>query len=150
VLPAVITSVTQSLTVTASPGVPTSTLFTGFGLPFHGIQCVDARAYTGIKFTVTGDLGTCSLNLTAIISEDNSVDNGPAGACRAGSNNCFSPVSGALPLGTNVVHFASMTAGSPRTTVDAAAINGVQWNLNVPPAGTAAPCVASFSISNVT
>jgi hypothetical protein len=43
-----------------------------------------------------------------------------------------------------------MTGGSPMATVDPAALNGVQWAVNVPTDGVSLACQASFTISNLT
>jgi hypothetical protein len=139
----------QSLQVSANPGTSTDPFnaFLGFGLPFITPPCVDAGAFTGVRFTVTGDLGTCSLTSSVIVSQDNSVAFGPFGTCTAAA--CFPPASGPLHTGVNVVQFADMTGGSPLPTVDPTALNGIQWTFTVPTDGVTAPCVANFTITDV-
>jgi hypothetical protein len=61
----------------------------------------------------------------------------------------LSPSSGPITTGTNVIRFADMTGGTPLATVDATALNGVQWTLTAPTDGVTAPCVATFTISDV-
>jgi hypothetical protein len=144
--PAPAGSTGQALQVVANPGLPTDPAdeFSGFGLGFD--MCVDASAYTGVEFTITGDLGSCALTFAAQFSEDNSVTDDPSfGSCTLGGN-CFPPSSGPIVAGTTVVHFADLLGGSPQTSVDARALTGVQWNLDTNPAS---PCSASFAVTDI-
>lgn len=146
--PAPAGSTGQALEVAASPGLVTdpANAWTGFGLGFD--MCVDASAYTGVEFTVTGTLGNCALTFTPIFSEDNSVTDDPTfGACTGTS--CFAGQSAALSPGTNIVHFADVIGGSPQPFVDPRALTGVQWQLNAPFDGVSV-CSANFAVTNVT
>jgi len=140
---------TQAIQISASPGTTTDILNSavGFGFFFVNPTCVDASAFTGVRFNVTGDLGTCELRASVVPSEDNAVANGPVGTCTAAS--CVSPFSAPLGLGTQVVRFADMTGGAPLATVDATALNDVLWTLTVPTDGVTAPCTANLTISDV-
>jgi hypothetical protein len=140
---------TQAIQISASPGTTTDIInnVVGFGFFFVNPTCVDASAFTGVRFTVSGDLGTCELRASVVPSEDNAVANGPVGTCTAAT--CVSPFSAPLGLGTQVVRFADMTGGSPLATVDAAALNDVLWSLTVPTDGVTAPCTANLTISDV-
>lgn len=139
----------QSLQVSATPGtsVDPFNAFSGFGLFFSAPGCLNASAFDAVKFTVTGSLGTCSLNVLLVSSEDNAVANGPFGACTAAS--CVSPFSMPLGTGTNVVRFSDLAGGTPDPTLDANALNDIGWTLDVPTDGVTAPCTASFTISDV-
>jgi len=136
-----------SLQVSDAPGVSTDpyNAYSGLGLYFANPPCVSARGYSGIQFTVTGDLGTCSLNTFVSVNEDQTIANG--GTC--GQASCVSPYSAPLAPGTNVVPFSALSGGTPLVTVDPTSIVGVGWTLNVPTDGVTAPCRASFTISNV-
>jgi hypothetical protein len=139
----------QALQATINPGATTdpANAFLGFGLAFGNPPCLDASAYTGVKFTVSGDLGTCGLAFSALISEDNSAAFGPFGTCTSAT--CVSPFSGPLGLGTHVVPFSSMSGGVPVAKIDPTALNGVQWTLFPPSDGVTAPCVASLTITDI-
>jgi len=140
---------TQALQVSVNPGVSTdpANAFLGVGEFFTRPPCLDASAFNAIKFTITGDIGTCTIAASVTTSEDTSVAFGPSGRCTGTA--CVPPVSAPFGTGTTVVHFADMTGGSPMATVDPAALLGVQWTLNVPTDGVTPPCVASFTISDV-
>jgi cytochrome c peroxidase len=145
-----VNGVVQALDVAAYPGTTTDPTqsYLGFGLPFAIPACLDASAFTGVRFTVEGALGTCTLTFSVVPSEDNSVSFGPVGTCAA-DQTCLPPSSGPIGIGTSVVRFSEMTGGSPVATVDPRALNGVQWNLTVPSDGMAAPCGANLRISDV-
>lgn len=140
----------QALAITSVPGTPTdaANAWLGFGLGFG--SCLDASSYTGVSFTVSGDLSTCTLALSANFSEDSSITSNPAfGSCT--SSSCYSPTSAvlatALTQTTFTVPFASINiGGSPQTMVDTKAITGVQWNLMAPLDGS---CNANFTIDDV-
>jgi hypothetical protein len=146
--PAPAGSTGQALQVVANPGTPTdaSNTFLGFGLGFG--MCVDASAYAGIQFTITGDIGNCSLSFSPQFSEDNSFADDPMfGSCTAAS--CFPPMSGPIGTGTTVVEFANVTGGNPDMTVDPRALTGVQWQMSAPTDGVGT-CSANFTVTNIT
>jgi hypothetical protein len=142
-------STVQGWHVTANPGVTTdpSNAWTGVGVGFGSPACLDARAYTGIRFTISGNLGTCGLSFLVVPSEDNAVANGTVGTCTAGSS-CLSPSFGPVTAGTTIVHFADLSGGNPLATVDPAALNALAWQINVPTNGSPA-CNADFIITDV-
>ncbi len=140
---------TQGLQVSANPGATNdpNNSFLGFGWGFGNPPCLDASAYTGVEFTITGDLGTCGLTLTLTPSENNSIQFGPEGVCTAA--NCAGPFSPSIGTGTTIVSFSSFANGSPLATLDATALNAIGWNLTVPSDGVTASCVANFNVTNV-
>jgi hypothetical protein len=141
--------ISHGVAVTATPGTTTdpSNSFLGFGWGFGNPPCLDASAYTGVQFTVSGNLDTCTLQLSLTPSENNSVNNGSEGVCPVGGN-CAGPFSPSVAgVGTFIVSFSSFTNGSPLATLDATALNAIGWNLTVPTDGTA--CNPSFQITDV-
>jgi hypothetical protein len=120
----------------------------GLGLTFLSPRCVDARAFTGVTFRVSGELGACRLQFGVVSSEDNPVTNGPFGSCLAGDK-CIPPLSAPIGVGYAVVRFAELTGGSPLSVPDPAALNGVRWVLSAPTDADAGGCSASFTISDV-
>jgi len=135
----------QGLDVTLAPGVGTdpANAFLGFGVPLFG--CVDATDFTGVRFTINGDLGTCPLQLGLVARDDNSTTFG--GGCTASL--CLAPTSPPLATGVNTVHFSDLTGGSPDPGIDPSALDDIQWQLNVPTDGITAPCNATFSITDI-
>jgi hypothetical protein len=135
----------QSLTVVASPGTTSDpgNNWLGVGVPFA--SCIDASAYTGVRFTITGDLGTCALSFVAAPAEQSAVANG--GACT--DPNCWSPASPTFGVGTTTARFIDLNGGSPPGPVDPSRLMTIQWQLNVPTDGVTAPCVANFTVSDI-
>jgi hypothetical protein len=140
---------TLGLQVSANPGTTTdpSNAFLGFGWGFGGPPCLDASVFTGVQFTITGDLGTCGLQFFLTPSEDNPVQFGPFGVCTAAT--CISPSSGLLGVGTTVVNFTDLAGGTPLATLDATALNAIGWTLTPPTDGVTAPCVANFTVTDI-
>jgi hypothetical protein len=144
----------EGLEVAASPGVPTDVgdAWSGLGLFFDAPACVNASAYTGIKFTIAGDLGTCRLSVVGVPSEDSAVANNQGvttvNTCTASS--CVSPSFGPLTAngGPTIVHFADLSGGSPLATLDPKALIDVGWQLDAPVDGSPA-CTAAFTITDV-
>ena len=133
------------LHVSATPGTSSDpyNAWLGVGLGLNG--CVDASAYAGVRFTIAGDLGTCSLAFVAIPTEKQAVAYG--GACTGAS--CWSPPSAPLAVGTSTVYFADLVGGVPDGPIDPSRLQGVQWQLTVPTDGSSAPCSATFNITDV-
>jgi hypothetical protein len=133
------------IAVKADPGLATDPMqrWLGVGLPLAG--CVDARGYGGVKFTITGDLGSCTLTFGLVTSADNA--DGFAGSCHAAL--CLGPSSGPLKVGTTVVLFSDMSGGSPESRVNPATLNDLQWQFTIPEADTEPACVADFTVSEM-
>jgi hypothetical protein len=130
----------QSLAVVASPGAGTDQggNWLGVGVPLMG--CVDASAYTGVRFTITG-----ALSFVAVPTEQAFVSNG--GACIDPS--CYSPASAPFGVGTTTVRFVDLNGGNPPGPVDPSRLLDIQWQMSVPIDGVTAPCMASFTITDV-
>ena len=125
--------------VTFSP--ESATGWAGFGLAFAG--CVDASAYTGVRFTVAGDLGSCALNFGVVPTQQQPTAFG--GAC---TGECIPPFSAPLPLGTSTVSFADLTGGYPEGPVDQTRLQNVQWSFKVL-GGSGPPCRARLTVTDV-
>lgn len=139
----------ESLQVEANAsGAPDpSSVFMGFGLPFGSPGCVDASSFSGVRFTVEGDLGTCSLSFEAVMSQNNRVEYGPFGVCTAAE--CFSASSPPFGLGTTFVPFSDLNGGAPVSLFDPSALNTVQWTLRSSADPAAAPCAANITVRDV-
>lgn len=101
------------------------------GLSFDSTSCVNASAFAGISFTLTGDLGGCGLLLVIEDSEGITPSQDPnRGTCTASS--CAPPHYVVAGSGSIMVPFTSLTGGSPQGAIDPTAILSVQWVLGVP------------------
>jgi hypothetical protein len=135
--------------VTASPGIATdpSQAWSGFGFNFQAPPCLDARAFSGVRFTVSGDLGTCGLQFSVVTSEDASPTHNPLGACPA--EPCYPPTLGPVSIGPTTVSFEDLSGGMPMSTVDRAVLLGIQWTLDLPTDAAIPACIASFTVSDI-
>jgi len=139
-----------SFRVNFDPGTPSDPYlaWAGVGFIFQAPRCVDASAYTGIRFTLAGDLGTCDVNFRLDPSNDvMALGGGGLGACTA--SYCGEPLSGSLSIGTTVLTFDDFFGGVPFPALDPSALIGLAWGFHAPSDGRTAPCKASFTISDV-
>ena len=127
----------SGLEVTFAP--ETAAGWAGFGLSFAG--CVDASAYTGVRFTVAGELGTCALSFGVVPSEQQLVTFG--GSC---TGECIPPFSPPLALGTTTVAFAELAGGAPEGPVDQTRLQNAQWSLK---SMGGVPCRARLTVTDV-
>jgi hypothetical protein len=131
--------------------------YTGFG--FFLNQCIDASAYTGISFTISGSVGTegklmlqAKTNSTTPISATTKH-----GACVAADPNntyadCWDPtawVTVPATAATVTVLWGEFTGGKPAATVNPAEILGFQWSFNWAGA-TGVAYAANVTIDDVT
>jgi hypothetical protein len=119
----------------------------GFGLNFR--ICVDASNFAGVTFTITGDLGTCGLSFGAVFSADLGASFDSKGICVSPLGQCITPFSGPIATGRVSVRFSDIVGGAPQPMVNQAELTGIEWRLIAPIDPLALPCVASFTVSDV-
>jgi hypothetical protein len=146
-----------ALVLTFNTGVPTMQYpYAYVGIPFNA--CVNASAFTGVKFTASGSLSAgCTIQFSTLDKGHNTVAN--MGTCSAAS--CY-PSSKIFTLpataGDVTVNFLDQTGGGANAgapVVDPTEITGIQWQIN--PVGPAAAdagggmsCTGTVTIDNVT
>jgi hypothetical protein len=143
---------TGAMVIAVNTGTPTTQYPYAFvGLGFDA--CVDASAYTGVTFNVSGTLNSeCGIQFSTVDKAHNTPADGgtctDAGGCYASAKVFTLPATA-----TDVtVLFADQTGGGPPSTpVDPAEILAVQWQFNpvgnVP--GPAVGCTGTVTIDNV-
>jgi hypothetical protein len=134
---------TPALHVDVDSMVPPDPLSNYFGFGLYFDSCVDASAYDSIQFTLSGDLGDCSIRFAPTSSENVSPTDDARGACTLES--CFPPAFPVTTSGTIRVRFADLMGGSPGV-ISPASLIGVQWQMNAPPDSS---CTAEFSIDDI-
>jgi hypothetical protein len=128
----------QSLRVIMDSGTSVAFGYDAVGLYFD--SCVDASAYSGVTFTITGDLGACDVQFAMHTSEN---EHGFFGACTA--TDCHEAMV-SITTGTTTVLFSQLVGGSPLAYVDKTKIIGMHWQFQVPSGGS---CDANFTVDNV-
>jgi hypothetical protein len=133
----------SALHVVADPGGATDSANTsfGFGLDFDG--CIDASAFSAVRFTIAGDFGNCPIRFAATSSQTVSPANHPLGTCALA--NCYPPSIPLTSTGTTIIPFSQLRSGNPNL-VDSTALIGVQWQLDT---SVGVGCKADFIIDDL-
>jgi hypothetical protein len=143
------TPMDTALSISGSLHAATPTSYIGLGLSFDGAGCVNAGNYGGITFNVSGSLGTCSLVLAAIVSEDESASKDPCRGTCAGATNCTAPTQPVTHTGMFTAVFMSFVGGSPVYAADTTQLIGFQWRLEPGAEDAGGDCSADIQISDI-
>ena len=148
-----------ALHIVESAAFGAATQYVGGGIYFDG--CLDATAWSGVSFTISGSLSGCSMQYATgdVEHQDATIDShfatGPAGAYPPQSTIASSEVT-ATPQTLSMPFTGSTLSGDPQTPLDKSELILVLWQFTVPagaPATTdAAPsgCVGDITIDNIT
>jgi hypothetical protein len=131
---------------------PTDGNWEGVGLFFNGADCVDASTYTGVKFDLSGDLGSCALSFGASFSGDLSHADAPTmGSCPGDDSECYGPLATVVPgaATTIKVPFTALTGGTPISALDPSTLVDVEWQLSPSAGADGGACAANFTVKNV-
>jgi hypothetical protein len=141
-----------ALNITESGAATAAAQYVGAVLYFN--NCVDAGAFTGVQFTLSGSMTGCAnLKFSANYSaaDDASTDT-TKGSCTLGTGKCYSPqkdISASLTTTDTQVQVPWLTTGgSPSGSVDPKTLTGIQWQFEID-AATTGSCVANLTIKNV-
>jgi hypothetical protein len=125
--------------------------YAGYVMWFH--PCVDASAYTGISFDISGSLGGATLSFQVQMNDDYPIDVGnQKGACAGGSwtqTTCWNnraAVTVTADVTTVSFTWAELIGGYPTTPVDPRQLLGIQWEANC---STTAACAVDLTLDNV-
>jgi hypothetical protein len=146
-----------ALHVTVNTPVTSAPQYVGMFLGFT--ECIDATAFTGVSFTISGSLAGCTVQFeTGDVEHTDSTVNTYLGTGAAGSyppqfNLDASQITTAPQ--TLMMLFTSANYGNPQTPTDKTKLIDLIWQFVVPPAASstadAAPaaCVGAITIDNV-
>ena len=129
----------------------------GFGIYFR--RCVDAGAYSGVKFDMSGTVTGCRMSYAFNFSEDvwngSLVDAGTEGdskgACTLGATACYPP-SATITAATQTVLFSAVSGGAPVHAVDKGRLTGLVWQFAVgarPDGGPNSACSIDVTVDNI-
>jgi hypothetical protein len=140
----------------SATGTITAGTYAGVSVFFN--DCIDASAYSGVSFTLTGDFGTCDMlklgvNFPQIEPLPPASGHGVCTFPAGGTNNCYGPGS-PYTVATTSVTFASMNGGGAVATVTPDAqdrLTGIGFGFHGPTAvdGSAGGCTVNFTIDNI-
>jgi hypothetical protein len=103
--------------------------YAGMGLVFDA--CVDVSRFNAARFTISGTLGGCALELQIQTYSERPSTDAPAGGCTATPCYEFPRRSGLAAPGATPMT-VSFTLLSPWTAATAAEVVGIQWQATVP------------------
>jgi hypothetical protein len=141
------------LHVTENAPATSAAQYLGLTIAFGG--CVDATAFTGVKFSISGSISGCALNYSTCDVEHQDVAFGsPLATGPAGSYQPYSGITEAqltpAPQ-TLMMPFMARSPGNPATPLDPTKLIFVLWQFNVDPvtAGGESACIADLTIDDV-
>jgi hypothetical protein len=147
------------LHVTVNTPATSAAQYLGMFLGFA--DCIDATAFTGVSFTISGSFAGCTMEYGTgdVEHSDYTVDTyrgtGPAGSYDPQTTLTTSQVT-AAPQTLMMPFTGSTMSGSPPSPLDKTKLISVFWQFNVPasapPTADAAPpaaCVGDITIDNV-
>jgi hypothetical protein len=115
--------------------------------------CVDASAYAGISFQISGSLGGATLSFQVQMNDDYPIDTAnKKGACTGGSwsqTACWNnraAVTVTADVTTVSYTWDELIGGYPTSPVDPRQLLGIQWEANC---STATACPVDFTIDTV-
>ncbi|HXU63120.1 MAG TPA: hypothetical protein VN962_15545 [Polyangia bacterium] len=127
------------------------------GTTLYFNNCVDASAFSGVQFTISGSVSAaCQVIFGANdVAHDDKVSDPLKGKCDAGSS-CYAPnmpIPMAVTSTPQVMQIPWITGSSvPDVALDPAHLVGVQWQFTVGPTadgGTPQNCTAELHIDDV-
>jgi hypothetical protein len=141
------------VTVVAGPEPQT----VGFGIYFG--RCIDAGAYSGVKFDMSGTVLGCTMTYAVNFSEDDwnaglvdaGTGGGGNGACTLGMDACYPP-STTITATNQTVAFSAVSGGSPAHAVDKNRVTGMTWQFAIdarPDGGPNMACSIDVIIDNI-
>ena len=126
---------------------------------FEFLKCVDATAFTGVQFSVSGAVSGCAFGLAVqdsahLYYDGNSTGPNRHGTGAPGSHSAGAPVAAdqlTPEPQTVMIPFASLTGGVPATPTDPSKLTWIDWVFVVDPAtdGGATACIADVVVDDV-
>jgi hypothetical protein len=117
--------------------------------------CIDASAFTGIQFDLSGSTTGCTIQYSANDAPHDDMTSDPKGTCTLGAGMCYSPQAAiAAPTSTVMTimqPWIATAGGSPSQVLDPKQLTGIQWQFTIPAATDAGAnvCMANMKITNV-
>jgi hypothetical protein len=119
-------------------------------------NCVDASAFTGVKFNLGGSFSGCTIQFSINDVQHDDVVTDPKGSCTLGTM-CYSPqasIATVMPTAVPVMEpFITTAGGAPSAPTDPSMLTGIQWQFTIAPAaegGAPTSCVADLKLSDIT
>jgi hypothetical protein len=144
-----------SLHITLDRPATSAPQYLGVVLAGHN-RCVDATAFTGVQFTISGSFSGCTMHYYA---NDDAHQDVTSGAPRASGPEGSYPPQTAIPANeitamprTMKMPFSGQSGGSPATPVDPARliiVGGWQFDVDASTSSVPGSCMADLTIDDV-
>jgi hypothetical protein len=141
-----------ALNITVNAALVSKPQFLGVVVAFD--KCIDASAFTGVQFTISGSFSGCTLQYATsdVEHQDMTWRSGPAGAYPPHDRIAVDEMT-ATPRTIKAPFAVTDVQGSPAPSLDPTKLISTQWQFTVPVAAegeTDNPmCTASVTIDNV-
>jgi hypothetical protein len=143
------------LTITENNGPASAFQYAGTVIFFN--FCVDASAFSGVEFQLSGSYSGCTIQYSTNDAEqDDMVTDPTKGKCTLGTGKCYSPQTPISQVAPNAVTIqepwsTDVGGGAPPAPLDPKSLTGLQWQFTIPPLadGGSNSCVATLNISDV-
>jgi hypothetical protein len=125
------------------------------GTVLYFSNCVDASAFSGVEFTLSGSVAGCSIQYSTNDVQHDDMSTDPKGGCTLGSA-CYSPQASITTVPTTATPvmepFITTAGGNPSAPTDPTKLTGIQWQFTIAPAaegGAPVSCVSDLKITDV-
>jgi hypothetical protein len=149
-----------SLMITENAADSTKIQYVGTVLFFN--NCVDASAFSGVQFTLSGSFTGCTIQYSTNDEQHDDMTTDPKGTCTLGTM-CYSPqaqITAVTTTDTVIMEpFITTPGGDPLAATDPTKLTGIQWQFTIPAAadggtssaadGGASSCMANLTIKDV-
>jgi hypothetical protein len=147
-------ALTYTATVSAAGTGADMYPYSGFVVYMNGPACVDASTYTGVQFSIKGDVGTCGLVFSfndaehGTMSADDPRFVGPSGSYAPQKTLTVTSAATTVMVPFNDPTLANGSPSVATVPVDPKSLTGVQWQLTNPSTATAT-CMGSITVDDV-
>ena len=148
------TTTNGALHITVNTPATADSQYLGVVIAF-GYTCVDATAFSGVQFSISGSFSGCEMRYATCDVEHQDVTSGarhatgPAGAYQPQYGIAANQVTSTV--NTLKVPFSGQSGGSPATPIDQSKLILALWQFDIAPAAGTAPssCVADITVDDV-
>ena len=143
-----------ALHITVNTPATADSQYLGVVIAF-GYTCVDATAFSGVQFSISGSFSGCAMHYATCDVEHQDVTSGaphatgPAGSYQPQYSIAANQVTSTV--NTLKVPFSGQSGGSPATSIDKSKLILTLWQFDIAPAAGTAPssCVADITVDDV-
>jgi len=147
-----VSTASGTLHITQNTPATTAPQYTGVAIGFG--HCVDASAFTGVEFSISGSFSGCTMKyLTGDVAHQDATTGAPYATGASGAYQPQSPIASSqltsAPITLRMPFAGYVFDGNPSTPLDPRKIILLGWQFEIAASTTGASCVADIAIDNV-